>query len=236
MNMSAFEGRLSLTGSLFYYDYYNYQIFTVESNLSPQPEFVTINANSAEVYGAEIEATITPFDGTMVRVNFGWLESQFLDFTQFQVAQVRDGNGTLQTFEKSIDYTGNRLLNSPEFTVSIIASQTLDLRQFGDLTFRYNGSWTDDTFFDASEGKGIPNANNQQVLSDFMIGEKAYWIHNVGIDYAPRNSGLVVTGWVRNVTNEAYRNFSADLNTFLQTTIHFIGDPRTYGMTVRIEF
>ncbi len=67
----------------FYYDYFNYQIFTVESNLSPQPEFVTINANSAEVYGAELETVIEPFDGTILRVNFGWLESQFLDFAQF---------------------------------------------------------------------------------------------------------------------------------------------------------
>jgi outer membrane receptor protein involved in Fe transport len=45
-----------------------------------------------------------------------------------------------------------------------------------------------------------------------------------------------VSGWVSNLTNEGYRNFSADLNTFLQTTIHFIGEPRTYGVTVRVDF
>jgi outer membrane receptor protein involved in Fe transport len=235
-NVTAFEGRVQLTGAMFYYDYFNYQIFTVESNLSPQPEFVTINANSAEVYGAELEATLTPFDGTFIRVNFGWLESQFLDFTQFQLTQIRDGNGVTQTFEKAIDNTGNRLLNSPEFSVSIIASQTLELRRFGALTFRYAGSWTDDTFFDSSEGAGIPNSAGEQVLSDFMIGEEAYWLHNVSLDYSPRDSGIVVSGWVRNLTNEAYRNFSADLNTFLNTTIHFIGDPRTYGVTVRVDF
>jgi len=235
-DMSAFEGRFRLTGAMFYYDYYNYQIFTVESNLSPQPEFVTINANSAEVYGAELEATLTPFEGTFLRFNFGWLESQFLDFAQFQLTQTRDGNGVAQVFEKAIDNTGNRLLNSPQFTVSIIASQTLDLRRYGDLTLRYSGSWTDDTYFDSSEGDGVPNNQEQQVLSDMMIGEEAYWIHNVGIDYSPRDSGVVISGWVKNVTNEAYRNFSADLNTFLDTTIHFIGEPRTYGMTLRVDF
>jgi iron complex outermembrane receptor protein len=235
-DMSAFEGRFRLTGSMFYYDYFNYQIFTVESNLSPQPEFVTINANSAEVYGAELEATLTPFDGTFLRVNFGWLESQFLDFAQFQLTSVRDGNGVAQVFEKPIDHTGNRLLNSPQFSVSIIASQTLDLRRFGDLTFRYSGSWKDDTYFDATEGAGSPGPNQEPILSDNMIGEDAFWLHNAGIDYSPRNSGLVVSGWVSNLTNEGYRNFSADLNTFLQTTIHFIGEPRTYGVTVRVDF
>lgn len=235
-DVSAFEGRLRVSGALFYYDYYNYQIFTVESNLSPQPEFVTINANSAEVYGAELETVIEPIDGTILRVNFGWLESQFLDFAQFQLTSARDGNGVQQISEKAIINTGNRLLNSPQFSVSIIASQHVDLRQFGGLTFRYNGSWTDDTFFDSSEGGGVPNTNEEQVLSDFMVGEKAYWIHNIGIDYSPRDSGIVVSGWVRNLENEAYRNFSADLNTFLDTTIHFIGEPRTYGVSVRIDF
>jgi iron complex outermembrane receptor protein len=235
-NMTAFEGRFRLTGAFFYYDYYNYQIFTVESNLSPQPEFVTINANSAEVYGSEIEATLTPFEGTFLRVNFGWLESQFLDFSQFQLTSVRDGNGVAQTYEKVIENTGNRLLNSPQFSVSLIASQTVDLRRYGNVTFRYAGSWKDDTYFDAREGKGNPNANGDQVLSDNMIGEDAFWLHNVGIDYSPRDSGIVVSGWVSNLTNEAYRNFSADLATFLNTTIHFIGEPRTYGVTVRIDF
>ena len=43
-------------------------------------------------------------------------------------------------------------------------------------------------------------------------------------------------GVLRNLTNEAYRNFSADLSSFLGTTIHFIGEPRTYGMSVDVEF
>jgi iron complex outermembrane receptor protein len=234
-NLNAFEGRVRVTGALFYYDYYNYQIFTAESNLAPQPEFVTINANSAEVYGAELETFFEPFDGTTLRVNFGWLESQFLDFTQFRLTAIQDGTGTQQIFETAIVNTGNRLLNSPQYSVSIIASQRLELGRFGDLTFHYNGAWTDDTFFDASEGKGTPNSEERQILSDFMIGEKAYWLHGVGLDYQPRDLSIMVSGWVRNLTNESYRNFSADLSAFLGTTIHFLGEPRTYGVTVRVD-
>ena len=74
------------------------------------------------------------------------------------------------------------------------------------------------------------------MLSDYMIGEKAYWLHGMSLDFHPPDSSLTVSGWVRNMTNESYRNFSADLNSFLNTTIHFIGDPRTYGMTVRFDF
>ena len=226
---------MRVAGALFYYDYYNYQIFTAESNLAPQPEFVTINANSASVYGAELETFLEPFDGTILRLNFGWLESQFLDFTQFQLSSIQDGNGQQQIFEKSIVNTGNRLLNSPQYSVSIIASQRLDLGRYGDLTFRYTGSWTDDVYFDASEGRGNPDSEGNFRISDNMVGEEAYWLHGVGVDYVPRDMPILVSAWVRNLENEGYRNFTADLN-FLDTTIHFIGEPRTYGVTVRVDF
>ena len=235
-SFQLFDGRFTLDGAVFYYDYFNYQIFTAESNLSPQPEFVTINASSAEVYGAEIETVLTPFDGTMLRVNFGWLESKFLDFVQFQLGSRQDGNGGQQVFDTAIVNTNNQLLNSPRFTVSIIFSQTVTIDRIGDFTLNYNGAWTDDVFFDSTEGRGVPDSEERQVLSDYMIGEKAYWLHGMSLDFQPPDSSLTVTGWVRNMTNESYRNFSADLNSFLNTTIHFIGDPRTYGMTVTFDF
>jgi outer membrane receptor protein involved in Fe transport len=234
-DFTAFDGRWSLTGALFYYDYFNYQIFTAENTLSPAPEFVTINANDAEVYGAEIETFMEPFDGSILRVNFGWLESQFIDFNQRQLRGVLVDGQTL-FFEKIINNTGNRLLNSPRFTVAILASQAVELGRFGSITARYNGAWTDDVFFDPSEGGGVRNEAGQQVLSDFAIGEEAYWLHGLSLDYVPADSRFTVTGWVRNLTNEGYRTFAADLNTFLGTTIHFIGEPRTYGVTVRFDF
>ena len=41
------------------------------------------------------------------------------------------------------------------------------------------GLWTDDTFYDATQGNGIPNNENLQYLPDFTVGQKAYWKHNV---------------------------------------------------------
>jgi iron complex outermembrane receptor protein len=237
-DLTSFEGRFRVSGAFFYYDYYNYQIFTAESNDAPNPEFVTINANSAQVYGAELETTFEPFDGTNLRVNFGWLESEFLDFTQFQLTAT-SGGGPLdsQLFQRPIVHTGGRLLNSPQFTVSIIASQRIDLGRAGALTLGYNASWTDDVYFDSSQGGGVPSAVEEaQVLSDDSISEKAYWLHGVTAEYRPLNSPLVLSAWVRNLTNEGYRNFAFDLNAFLNTTIHFIGEPRTFGGTLRIDF
>ena len=88
---SWFDGRLGLDFSLFYYDYTDYQIFIAQQFAGGQPEFVIINANSAEVYGAEIDAIARPWPGAFANVRFGWLESKFLDFVQIQQETVFTG-------------------------------------------------------------------------------------------------------------------------------------------------
>jgi iron complex outermembrane receptor protein len=235
LNISLFEARLQFVGALFFYDYDNYQIFTSDNNLGSNPEFVTINANSAENYGAELEVDIAPWEGADVEVSFGWLESQFLDFTQEQLQQGAIGNqGFLSVTE--LNYSGNRLLNSPEFTVSIIASQEIDLDRFGILTLRYSGAWTDNVYFDASEGRGIPNDDEISILPPDTIGQTAYWLHGAGVDWRPQLGHLRLSGWIRNIADKSYKTFSFDANTFQGTTIHFVGEPRTYGVTFGVEF
>ncbi len=59
---SWFNGRLGLDGSLFYYDYKDYQIFTVQQSIQG-PEFVVLNANDARVYGSEIDLVGRPWYG-----------------------------------------------------------------------------------------------------------------------------------------------------------------------------
>ena len=41
---------------------------------------------------------------------------------------------------------------------------------------------------------------------------------------------------MRNLENKAYKTFAFDGSTFQATTIHFVGDPRTYGVTVTRHF
>ena len=45
-----------------------------------------------------------------------------------------------------------------------------------------------------------------------------------------------VTGWVRNLANQSYKTFAFDASTFNDTSIYFVGDPRTYGGTFTVNF
>jgi iron complex outermembrane receptor protein len=171
-----------------------------------------------------------------VNVRFGWLETQFLDFLITQ--QTVDSTPLGQVIiERELQNSGNPLLNSPRFKVSITAEQAIPIGRYGFLIPRYDGAWTDTTYYDASQGRGIPNRdNNIQYLPKDTIAQRAYWIHGARLGYRTPDGRIEVAGWVRNITNKAYKTYAFDGSTFFATTIHFVGDPRTYGGTVTVTF
>ena len=232
---SWFEGRLGLDCSLFYYSYTDYQVFTAQQFSGGQPEFVIINADEAEVYGAEVDAVARPWSGAFVNVRFGWLDSQFLDFVQIQQEDLDLGFGSV-TVNRELQNTGNDLLNSPRFKVSLTAEQTFPLGRWGSFTARYDAVWSDTNYFDATEGRGIPNRENVNFLPKDTIAQPAFWLHNLRLGYRPPSGRFEIAGWVRNLTNESYKTFAFDASTFTETTIYFVGDPRTYGATLTINF
>jgi outer membrane receptor protein involved in Fe transport len=230
-----FGGILSGDASLFYYNYKNYQIFTAQQYAGGAPEFVVINANDAEVYGAEIDALLRPWPGGFVNVRFGWLETQFLDYLQLQQATIQS-RGVQITVNRELQNSGNPLLNSPQFKVSLVAEQTIPLGKYGYLIPRYDGSWTDTTYYDAAQGRGIPNAQNIQFLRKGTIGQHDYWIHNFRLAYRTPDGRLEVAGWVRNIENTSAKTYAFDGSTFQSTTIYFVNDPRTYGISATVTF
>jgi outer membrane receptor protein involved in Fe transport len=232
---SWLDGRLGLDFSLFYYSYQDYQIFTAQQFASSPPEFVILNAKSAEVYGAEIDAVIRPWAGAFANVRFGWLETQFLDFVQVQ-QEIQIVQGAQVVTNRELQNTGNPLLNSPRFKVSLTGEQTITIGRFGAITARYDGVWTDLTHYDATAGAGIPNDQNVQFLPDNTISQPPFWLHNLRLGYRPPGGRMEIAGWVRNITNQAYKTFAFDGSTFEETSIYFVGDPRTFGGTLTINF
>jgi len=226
-----FEDRILLRGQLFYYAYADYQIFTTQQLLGGNTEFVTLNAEDAEVYGAEAEFTARPFEYTELGVNFSWLESQFLDFVQ-----VNQNIAVGGVFFQEVQNSGNQLLNSPRFKVILRAIQTIPIGLMGTLSFRYDGVWTDDTYFDASEGLGTPNLFGDRYFPEYAVGQTAYWIHNIRVGWTSIDGQLDAAFWMRNIADEAYKTYAFDASAFQNSTVQFLGDPRTYGVSFTVNF
>jgi iron complex outermembrane receptor protein len=137
---------------------------------------------------------------------------------------------------KEAQNSGNPLLNSPRFKVSMTAEQTFPLGKLGSFILRYDGVWTDKTYYDPTKGAGLGNEDGEAFLPDDTIAQPAYWLHNLRATWRSQEGRLEFAGWVRNMTNEAYKTFAFDGSTFQATTIYFVGDPRTYGVTMMVKF
>ncbi len=232
-----FDNRVGLDMSLFYYDYSNYQLFTVQNSAGATPEFVVINASDVQVYGSEVTLDTRPWDNTRLQARFGWLESYFIDFVNKNFVFQEDPAGGPQVRRvRDIDYSGNRLVNSPQFKISLTAEQTVQLGRYGALTARYDTAWTDTTYFDPSEGRGLPNTRDQYFLPADTIGQQPYWLHNLLFIYRPPTGNVTLELFVRNVSDEVYRTFSFDATVFARTTIHYTGEPRMFGGTLSVNF
>lgn len=233
-------GRIDLRAELFYYLYEDYQIFLfVDTPVGP-PVLEIRNAAEAENYGLDAELNLLPleglvderYEGLKLNMRFGWLESQFIDFTNRRLFN----NAIGQTVPVTVDFSGNRLPNSPRFSLSGSIEWELQLGRLGSIIPRYDMSFTDDVYYDAEEGRGGVNSNGEQLLPDFTTGQRAYWLHNVRMTYRPLGGNLEVSGWVRNVTDQRYKNFAFDASQFSSLVITLVGDPRTFGMDMRITF
>jgi iron complex outermembrane receptor protein len=238
-NGTWFDSRLNLKGALFWYNYENYQVFLITNDFSSPPQRVVENASDARIYGAELEAKGEPLERLVMTVRFGWLESRFLDFTDSGIRRLvlsGDPPPPPQVTEVPIDYTGNRLPNTPRFKLSGSVEYTGELGRYGSLIPRYDFSWTDDVFFDPSEGFGAPNNQGATFLPEFAIGQKAYWLHNVRLSYRSPGSNIEVAGWVRNLTDEVYKTLAFDASVSAGLVGNFVGDPRTYGVSVAVAF
>lgn len=227
------DNRLKVRGALFHYDYENYQTFNFESQPLRFPQFEIINANAAEVIGAELEISMQPLVGVAPRpledfeisLRGGWLETQYLDFVDTQATQNQDGTVT----QIVADFTGNPLANAPGLSFSGSLDWAIDVGRFGTITPRWDFAWTDDTPYDSTMGRGSVNVVGDAVKPRYTIGQHDYWIHNWRVSLTSADTRLEIAGWCRNATDERYKTYAFDATRVAGIIINFVGDPRTCG-------
>jgi iron complex outermembrane receptor protein len=228
---SWWDGRFLLNGSLFWYSYQDYQVFTFTNDANVPPQRVVVNANDAQLWWAELESTIEPLEGLKGVLRFGWLESRFLDFTDSVIRRTQSaGNVRIVT-----DFNDNPLPNAPRFKLSGSLEYALDLGRIGTITPRWEFTWTDDVNFDPSGGRGSPDTSGEIFMPDHTIGQKAYMLHNLRLTYVPLSGDLELSGWVRNLTNEVYKQLAFDASG-AGIVGNLLGDPRTYGISAKFSF
>ncbi|MCB9724367.1 MAG: TonB-dependent receptor [Spirochaetaceae bacterium] len=231
------DDRIKLKGALFLYRYANYQVFVFTNDSNAPPQRIVRNANSARLYGAELETDVEPIDRLELNVRFAWLESKFLDFKDSGIRRIpiAPTEPPLIT-EVPIDFTGNRLPNTPRFEVNGSIQYSFESERLGALIPRYEFRFMDDVTFDPSNGRGAPDNLGNIFLPKHTIGQKARILHNMQLTYRAPGESIELAFWIRNLTNEVYKTLAFDTSAVAGLVGNLVGLPRTYGLAVKFDF
>lgn len=192
------DNRLQLNGAVYYYDYRDLQIFDTDVTTSA---FLLANAGNAEVLGFELESRWLVTEALDVRLGVGYSDTEIVEYATHLGTQAE----------------GNRLANTPEWTLnSVISYQWLLSNGLG-LRAAVDINWQDDVYF--------------SVANDPRAAEDSYLIANASVVLSPEHERWQARAWVKNLTEEAYfiEQFIGGPAGLASGTV---GAPRTFGLEV----
>lgn len=144
---TLFDGRSNLNGSLYYYDYDDYQAFV----FSGSSGFVR-NAD-AEFYGAELQLVSRPTDNLDLIVGLSWIDAE--------IAGLEVADGVFRDVEPA---------HTPELQFSGIGRYTwLQALAGGDIAAQLDVSFTDDRFHN------IRNFDAQRMEDYWLANARVSW-------------------------------------------------------------
>jgi len=212
------DDRLTLNAAVFRYWYKDLQIFDISNEAGTLPIQKLLNSD-AEVIGAEAEIVAKPFPGMLIQANFGWLDSQFVNFQVIKTIQrARQGNPEPTLF----DYSGNQLVAAPTWNWSVVSNYEIPLFGWGTLVPQWDFSYSSKVYLDP------------QMVDP--ISQDGYWIHNARLAYRTPDERIELAFWVANIFDQQYKVDTFDLTREFDTILEVWGEPRTYGVTLSLNW
>lgn len=196
--------RLRLNVTSFYYDYKDLQVFTL-ANAGGIPQQILSNAPGARVYGGELELVAQP--------SRRWQFGAGLSLLDSKIDKSFIG-------PKGVDLRGNKLAYSPPVSVTGNAQYSAPLGQAGEIVLQGDFSFVDASFTDTG------NSPLLKTESGFTV--------NGRIAYQSANKGWEISLYGRNIFNERYITYVADLSDFGFQRVQY-NEPPTYGVGLKLK-
>ncbi len=222
-----FENNLTVNGAVFYYDYKDYQAFSIIGL-----DTFTRNAE-AESYGAEIEIQSSPMPGLDMLFGLGYVDTEVTDVPGINSTSNPDAYGVIlgQTTGGSQNGGAVSPVQTPEWNLNaLVRYETAMPSLKGNVAFQLAVEHRDEHYF---------NLTNTDSLR-----ENGYILFNGSISYYPSASDNVTLRLgVKNLTNEEYVVQGFDLggtitnaSGFWGMTEHYYGQPRMWSVSANYLF
>jgi outer membrane receptor protein involved in Fe transport len=161
----------------------------------------------------------TPVDGLSLQGGIAYTDARYGDNAAWVATSANPITGALTNFR----LPGSQLTNAPEWTAT--TSITYERPMF-------NGAAVGLAYLDARY------VDDQITGSDLnpTKTQPSYTLVNARLGLATADERYSLELWARNLTDEEYQQIAFDVPLQTGTYGAFLGDPRTYGVTLRARY
>jgi iron complex outermembrane recepter protein len=212
---TLFNHALRLNASLFYYQYQNIQLRSVDPRF-PGSVFL-FNAARGTSKGLDVDAEIVPVQNFKIIGGFEILNAHYTKFPSAPEAIPNATGGVLTGGNHTIfiDASGYTMIRAPKFTSSLAAVWTIPTSS-GDFALDANWHYNSGFFWEVSNRTRQP----------------AYSVVNASASWTSPDKRIDARIWARNLLNKFYYANVAEG----QSDVYTPEAPRTYGVTVGYHF
>ncbi|MEO1135127.1 MAG: TonB-dependent receptor [Pseudomonadota bacterium] len=225
---SSLGDLLELNGAVFYYDYKNQQVQSAIFVPAPTPATMPaivgriVNAPESEIFGAEMEAVLTPTTWLSIGQSLGYQKGEFKEFSDLDTVAT----------QAAIDAGG---AVSPVFTDRAgqdLGFPNLSYQGFVSIETPLAGEWSARARFDYSyrDDLALPLLGPAYRVDD-------YWLANMQLATGPDDGRWELALWGRNIFNADYdetRNFFIAPGGVADVAAP--AAPATYGARVSVRY
>lgn len=217
-----FGNRLQLNAEGFYYDHTDLQVRTVRpSGQALQATEITANGGDSQDYGFEIEFIAAPVDNLTLSGGVGYVHSEYGEFLARD--PLRRPVGTVDPDDPTvINLEGNRLINTPEWSSSLVAQYDIPLPS-GVFSIRGEHQYKSEYFFTE--------------FNEDALRQDAYHIFNARLSYTTEDDRVQFAVYGRNLGDELYYVQRLDLrNGATGAILATPAAPRVFGGEIIVRY
>ena len=219
-----FDGLATLESAAYYYTYDNFQTgVTQDAGPGMPPLFVTVNAGTAQTYGAEMGLNIHPSDGLDFFFTYGWNHSRFDD---------EDADGNPQIF------AGNRFRLSPDHSLSAGFNWRKET-SFGALFLTPTYTWKSSVYFEDENSDGydvVLPGGGPVLFSVPAVSQDAFGLLNIRAGLDVMDGAVTFEAYAENLLDKEYIIDAGNTGGAFGIPTYIAGAPRFYGGGVKVRF
>ena len=223
---SMIDNRIQWNGAAFYYEYEDKQV----RGKTLTPIFGAldrlVNVPESTIIGLETDIVALLGEYFTVTAAVTYVDSEVDKYTGYNV------------FGQIVDFAGESLPYTPEFTYSLDLDYRTPLSQGGTLFMGVNvtGQSKTDAVFDGDDialnPDNVAGGFQKSITENFLVVD-SYAVVGARLGYESSDERWKIMVWGKNITDEYYFN---SVTATSDSGARMAGRPRTYGLTVGYNF